>query len=79
MITYLDNEKTKLSNKAATLRAADPKTSLKRGFSLVYSDSGDLVKSLSQVRVTDTLSTEVSDGRIFSTVDKTKGNEMAEK
>jgi exodeoxyribonuclease VII large subunit len=72
IVTYLNNEKIKLTNKAATLRAADPKTSLKRGFSLVYSESGDLVKSLSQVRVTDKLSTEVSDGRILSTVDKTE-------
>ena len=48
VIASLENEKTKLFNKGATLRAADPSTSLKRGFSLVYTDGGDLVKSLSQ-------------------------------
>lgn len=72
VIAYLGNEETKLSNKAATLRAADPVTSLKRGFSLVYTDGGKLVKSLSQIQVADTLKTEVSDGRIVSTVNKTE-------
>ena len=70
VFVYLGNDKTKLSNKAATLRAADPVTSLKRGFSLVYTDGGDLVKSLSQIQVADTLKTKVSDGRIVSTVNK---------
>ena len=49
-----------------------PVTSLKRGFSLVYTDGGELVKSLSQIQVADTLKTEVSDGRIISTVNKTE-------
>ena len=72
IVTYLHNEKNKLINKAATLRAADPATSLNRGFALVYTESGDLIKSLSQVKVTDTMNTEVSDGRILSTVIKTE-------
>ena len=72
VMAYLGNEKTKLSNKAATLRAADPVTSLKRGFSLVYTDGGELVKSISQIQAADRLKTEVSDGRIISTVDKTE-------
>ena len=71
-IGYIGNERTNLRNKAATLRAADPLTSLKRGFSLVYADNGDLVKSISQIKVADTLRTEVSDGRIVSTVNKTE-------
>ena len=72
IISIVANERTKLTNKAATLRATDPITSLKRGFSLVYTDDGDLVKSMSQVQVADTLKTEVSDGRIVSTVNKTE-------
>ena len=72
VFVYLGNDKTKLSNKAATLRAADPVTSLKRGFSLVYTDGGELVKSLSQIQVADQLKTKVSDGRIVSTVNKTE-------
>jgi exodeoxyribonuclease VII large subunit len=72
IINHIGNEKTKLSNKAATLRAADPMTSLKRGFSLVYAENGDLVKSISQINAADRLKTKVSDGRIISTVDKTE-------
>lgn len=72
VIKYIGNEKTKLAAKAATLRAADPVTSLKRGFSLVHAENGDLVKSISRINVADRLETQVSDGRIISTVDKTE-------
>ena len=68
----LENEKTKLTNKAATLRAVDPATSLKRGFSLVYTDGGDLVKSITQINPANTIKTEISDGRIISTINKTE-------
>jgi exodeoxyribonuclease VII large subunit len=71
-IVYLGNEKSKLANKAATLRAADPSISLKRGFSLVYAEDGNLVKSISQIQPADVLKTEIGDGRIISTVDKTE-------
>ncbi len=72
LLTYLGNEKTKLANKAAILRAAAPDTSLKRGFSLVYSKDGDLVKSVSQIQQSDILRTTVSDGQIISTVNQTE-------
>lgn len=72
IIPYLGNEKTKLTNKAATLRAVDPATSLKRGFSLVYTDGGDLVKSITQINPANTIKTEISDGRIISTINKTE-------
>jgi exodeoxyribonuclease VII large subunit len=72
VINYIGNQKSHLASKAATLRAVDPVTSLKRGFSLIYADSGDLIKSISQIRITDTLRTEVSDGHIVSTVNKTE-------
>ena len=72
MIAFLENEKYKLATKAATLRAADPDTSLKRGFSLVYTQEGDLVRSLTQINVSDTMTTEIGDGRIFSTVNRTE-------
>ena len=71
-IVYLGNEKSKLANKAATLRAADPSTSLKRGFSLVYAEDGNLVKSISQIQPADVLKIEIGDGRIISTIDKTE-------
>jgi exodeoxyribonuclease VII large subunit len=72
IVSYLKNEKSKLLNKSATLRAADPDTSLKRGFALVYSESGELVKSLSQIKIADTMKTKLSDGRFVSTVNRTE-------
>jgi exodeoxyribonuclease VII large subunit len=72
VVKYIGNEKIQLDNKSATLRTADPVTSLKRGFSLVYADNGDLVKSIKQIRASEKLRTEVSDGHIVSTVNKTE-------
>jgi exodeoxyribonuclease VII large subunit len=72
MIAFLENEKYKLVTKAATIRAADPVTSLKRGFSLVYTQEGDLVRSLTQINVSDTMTTEIGDGLIFSIVNRTE-------
>ena len=72
IITHLKSETSKLATKAATLRATDPATSIKRGFSLVYTGDGSLVKSLSQIQSADVLKTEISDGRIYSTVNKTE-------
>ena len=72
VIASIEKEKSKLANIAVTLRTADPVTSLKRGFSLVYKGNGDLVKSLSQIQKADILKTEVSDGSIVSTVNKTE-------
>ncbi len=74
VIAFLENEKTKLTNKGATLRVADPSTSLKRGFSLVYTEKGELVKSLAQIKVADVLKTKIGDGHILSTVNETEGN-----
>jgi exodeoxyribonuclease VII small subunit len=79
VINCIGNEKSKLKNKAAKLRAADPMTSLKRGFSLVYAENGNLVKSISQIQVADTLKTEVSDGVLSVPLTRPKGNKMPDK
>ena len=71
-ITMIGTEKAKLEAMAATLRVADPITSLKRGFSLVYAGDGNLVKSIAQVQAADNIRTEVGDGRIISTVNRTE-------
>lgn len=77
VIAYLENEKIKLANKSATLRAADPTNSLKRGFSLVFTKTGNLLKSLTQVQPRDILRTEISDGYIESTVNSTERKQDA--
>jgi exonuclease VII large subunit len=50
----------------------DPAASLKRGFALIYTTDGRLVKKISQVQPAAELNIEVSDGRIVGTVTKTQ-------
>jgi hypothetical protein len=79
VINCIGNEKTKLKNKAATLRASDPMTSLKRGFSLVYAENGDLVKSISQINAADTLKTKLVTDISSAPSIRPKGNKMPDK
>ena len=62
-------ERRDLTSKASLLRAADPKNSLKRGFSLVYGKKGRLVKSVQDVKKGDTIRTQVRDGDFESMVE----------
>ena len=57
----------------ATIRAADPLTSLKRGFSLVYRKDGRLLKSVEEIKIGEQIETKVSNGSIISTVNHTIG------
>jgi exodeoxyribonuclease VII large subunit len=63
-------ERANVHAKNSILNVADPKTSLKRGFSLAYKADGTLVKSINQLRLKDNLKTEVSDGLVLSTISK---------
>jgi len=73
LIALIENEKNNLTNKLATIRAADPLTSLKRGFSLVYRKDGGLLKSVEEISTGEQIQVTVSDGIIFSTVNHTIG------
>lgn len=68
----IENERRLIENKLVTLRAVDPETSLKRGFSLVYKENGDLIKSIAQVDLDEVLRTDLSDGQVSSTVNSIK-------
>lgn len=57
-----------LLDKQATLRAADPQNALKRGFALVYTTDGTLLRSIDQVQEHTTITTRLGDGRVTSTV-----------
>jgi exodeoxyribonuclease VII large subunit len=67
-------EQNQLQNKLAAIKASDPMTSLKRGFSLVYKKDNQLVKSVKAVSHGELLKTEVQDGLITSTVNETEEN-----
>ncbi|MHA2064203.1 MAG: exodeoxyribonuclease VII large subunit, partial [Candidatus Thorarchaeota archaeon] len=72
ILNCIQNERDRINAFLSVLTASDPKTSLKRGFSLVYSDKGDLIKSIKSIRTSDNITTEVHDGKIISTVQQTK-------
>ena len=72
VLSRIENEKRLITNKLATLKAVDPKTSLKRGFSLLYKEDGVLIKSISQVKRGGILLTDLSDGQVSSTVNSIK-------
>jgi exodeoxyribonuclease VII large subunit len=69
----IDRERNQLQNKLAAVKASDPETSLKRGFSLVYNDRNQLIKSIKTVSTGESLKTKVQDGLITSTVKQTEG------
>lgn len=75
ILAAISKEKINLANKMATIRAADPITSLKRGFSLVYREDGHLLKSIDEIGTGEQIQTMVSDGIIFSTVNQTTGKQ----
>ena len=69
----IERERNQLLNKSAAVKASDPLTSLKRGFSLVYKEDDQLVKSIKTVSKGESLKTRVQDGLITSTVKQTEG------
>ena len=75
ILQVIDRERNQLKNKMAVIRAADPMTSLKRGFSLVYKANDQLVKSIDAVSAGESLKTRVQDGLIISTVKQTEENQ----
>ena len=79
ILQVIDQERNQLQSKMAAIRAADPVTSLKRGFSLVYKTDDQLVKSIDAVSEGDSLKTRVQDGLIISTVKQTEGNQYGGK
>lgn len=68
VLPVIENQRRLNDNKLATLKASDPQTSLKRGFSLLYNKDGALIKSISQVRPGEQMETTLADGRVSSTV-----------
>jgi len=68
IMKLIDRERNTLKAKLAAIKAVDPVNSLKRGFSLVYSIDGDLIKSVKRIKKHDNLKITVTDGRIITTV-----------
>jgi exodeoxyribonuclease VII large subunit len=70
----IERQQNLLQNQLTAVKASDPITSLKRGFSLVYKKDNQLVKSVKAVSHGELLKTKVQDGLITSTVKQTEEN-----
>jgi len=64
----LQEVRTELQLKEQQLAALDPLLPLRRGYSLTYASDGRLVKAAADVHSGDTLTTQLGEGVIHSTV-----------
>ena len=71
MINTLNQRRRTLRDLARTLHAVSPLKTIGRGYAVVTStQSGKVISSISQTQPGKTITTQVSDGRLLSTVDK---------
>ena len=67
--TTLERQTQKLIMHAASVRLLDPVTTMARGWSITRDSSGNVVRSISDIKKGDTGGTAVDDGSITSTVE----------
>jgi exodeoxyribonuclease VII large subunit len=67
--TALERQSQKLIMHAASVRLLDPVTTMARGWSITRDTSGNVVRSISDIKKGDTVVTALADGSITSTVE----------
>jgi len=67
--TVLERQTQKLMMHAASVRLLDPATTMARGWSITRDSSGNVVRSISDIKKGDTVVTALADGSITSTVE----------
>ena len=67
--TVLERQTQKLMMHAASVRLLDPVTTMARGWSITRDSSGNVVRSISEIKKGDTVVTALADGSITSTVE----------
>ena len=67
--TALERQSQKLMMHAASVRLLDPVTTMARGWSITRDTSGNVVRSISDIKKGDTVVTALADGSITSTVE----------
>jgi exodeoxyribonuclease VII large subunit len=67
--TTLERQSQKLMMHAASVRLLDPVTTMARGWSITRDSSGNVVRSISDIKKGDTVVTALADGSITSTVE----------
>jgi exodeoxyribonuclease VII large subunit len=70
ILKRIDSEQISLVNKQAAIKATDPMNILKRGFSLVYKNDNQLVKSIEMVSPGESINTLMHDGMINSKIER---------
>ncbi len=64
----LQNSRVKINNYQKLAQMADPKNTLKRGFSITRSQEGQLIRSIKDAKQIKVITTELADGIINSTI-----------
>lgn len=67
--TALERQSQKLMMHAASVRLLDPVTTMARGWSITRDSSGNVLRSISEIKKGDTVVTALADGSITSTVE----------
>jgi exodeoxyribonuclease VII large subunit len=67
--TALERQSQKLMMHAASVRLLDPVTTMARGWSITRDSSGNVIRSISDIKKGDTVVTALADGSITSTVE----------
>jgi len=64
----LQNSRTKINQYQKLVQMADPKNTLKRGFSITRNQEGQIIRSVKDVKGIKTITTQLEDGIINSEV-----------
>jgi len=78
MVQILTRKQTQFTNIVSTLEALNPLKIMDRGYSLAYTEDNRLVKSVHQVKKTDHIQIQLSDGDLFCKVEQVKEGENSE-
>lgn len=71
---YLNNSKSKFLQLSGKLASLNPMSVLSRGYGAMIDDNNNIIKSINNVNVGDTISVMLSDGCVVATVTDKKGN-----
>ncbi|CRK84067.1 exodeoxyribonuclease VII large subunit [Neobacillus massiliamazoniensis] len=76
MLQILSKNQTEFDRVLSTLQALSPLRIMERGFSLVYRENDQLVKSIKQVKEDESIQIQLSDGSLYCKVHNIKGERI---
>lgn len=72
LVNRLHNYEIRLEGERKRIEALNPKGVLKRGYSILTDKSGKVISSIKEVKINDTIITQLSDGQVISEVKERK-------